>query len=341
VAVSLLAAGALDAADKPPARLWMFAGLYLLAFVAQLGNAGTLSRVPEPPMPPAPAKPERLVHLLGMPLRDPKFRPLIRFSASWQFAVNLAQPFFTIFFLQQLGFGVSAVMAFTIVSQLASAWALKRWGALTDRFGDKSVLNVAAPTFIACIAAMIGASQLHPNWIAAAYLVVVHAVMGVAGAGVTLASGNIALKLSPRGGAAAYLSLNSLVGSVIGGLAPILGGLGAQFFAARHVGLVLEWSGPVVKGELIGVHLTGWDFYFVLSALFGLYALHRLGFVDEEGALARREMMQAILERARTRFARPPAVAGAESPEDISQHLADGDLTIAGDVAPDTALTRS
>jgi MFS family permease len=330
VAVSLVAAGALDVADKPPARLWMFAALYLLAFVAQLGNAGTLSRVPEPSMPPAPAKPVRLVQLLGEPLRDPTFRPLIRFSASWQFAVNLAQPFFTIFFLQQLGFGVSAVMAFTIVSQLASAWGLKRWGALIDRFGDKSVLNVAAPTFIVCIAAMAGASDIGPRWLAAAYLVVVHVVMGLAGAGVTLASGNIAVKLSPRGNAAAYLSLNSLIGSVVGGFAPILGGLGSQFFAERHVGLVLEWTGPVVKGELLGVHLTGWDFYFVLSALFGLYALHRLAFVDEAGALARREMMQAILERARAGFARPPAVAGAEPPDDISQHLTDDDPALGG-----------
>jgi len=339
VAVSLVAAVALDVADKPPARLWMFAALYLVAFVAQLGNAGTLSRVPEPPMP-APSKPVRLLHLLGEPLRDARFRPLIRFSASWQFAVNLAQPFFTIYFLQQLGFGVSAVMAFTIVSLLASAWGLKRWGALIDRFGDKSVLNVAAPSFIACIAAMAGASDIGLRWLAAAYLVVVHVVMGLAGAGVTLASGNIAVKLSPRGNAAAYLSLNSLIGSVMGGFAPILGGLGSQFFAERHVGLVLEWSGPVAKGRLLGVHLTGWDFYFVLSALFGLYALHRLAFVGEAGELARGPMMQAILERARARFARPPAVAGAEPPEDISQLLTDDDPAIGAGGAPDRALTR-
>jgi MFS family permease len=325
VGVSLLAAGALDVADHPPERLWMFAGLYALAFLAQLGNAGALARVPEPPMPPAPEKPARLVELLGQPLRDAKFRPLIRFSASWQFAVNLAQPFFTIFFLQQLGFGVSLVMTFTIVSQLASAWGLKRWGALIDRFGDKSVLNVAAPTFILCIAAMVGASQLHPRWLAAAYLIVVHVVMGLAGAGVSLASGNIALKLSPHGAAAPYLSLNSLVGSVVGGLAPMLGGLLSQAFAERKVGLVVEWSGPRLTGQLLGIELTGWDFYFVLSALCGLYALHRLAFVGEAGELGRREMMRVILERARSRFARPPAVAGAEAPEGISQILAADD----------------
>jgi len=333
VAVSLLAAAALDAANRPPGQVYVFGGLYALAFVAQLMNAAALARVPEPPMPPAPAQPQRLVQLLGAPLRDPRFMPFIRFSASWQFAVNLAQPFFTIFFLKQLGFGVSVVMAFTIVSQLASGWALKRWGALTDRFGDKSVLNVAAPTFIVCIAAMVGASQIGPRWLVAAYLVLVHVAMGLAGAGVSLASGNIALKLSPRGAAAPYLSANSLISSVVGGVAPILGGLGSQFFSERKVGLVLEWSGPVLRGEVLGVHLSGWDFYFVLSALFGLYALHRLAFVSEDGALEGREMMHAMLDRARTRFARPPAVAGAEAPADISQHLADDDPALAGDAA--------
>lgn len=340
VAVSLLGAAALDAANHPPAHIYVFGGLYALAFVAQLMNAASLARVPEPPMPPAAGKPQRLFRLLGEPLRDPKFQPLIRFSASWQFAVNLAQPFFTIYFLRQLGFGVSVVMAFTIVSQLASGWALKRWGALADRFGDKSVLNVAAPTFIACIAAMVGASQIGPRWMVVVYLILVHVVMGLAGAGVSLSSGNIALRMSPRGAAAPYLSANSLISSVIGGIAPVIGGLSSEFFAERKVGLVLEWRGPLVKGPLLGVHLTSWDFYFVFSALFGLYALHRLAFIDEEGALGRRDMMAAMLDNARARFARPPAVAGAEPPADLSQQLED-DPALQGEAAAMSATPAS
>lgn len=320
VVIGLLAGVALDVADGDKASgALVFAGLFALAGVSQLLSASTLALAPEPVMPPGP--PARLGELLRAPLRDARFRPLIRFTASWQFAVNLAQPFFTVFFLQQLGFGVTLVMGLTVVSQLANIWALKRWGVLADRFGSKSVLNVAAPTYIACIAAMIGASQLGATGLGAAYLVAVHVVMGVAGAGVTLASGSMAINLAPAGAAAPYLSVNALISSALGGLAPVLGGLGAQFFAARRVGIVLEWSGPMVRGDLAGLHLRGWDFYFVLSALLGLYALYRLTHVKEEGELPRGEMVQQILAQARARFARPPSLGGADAPEELTVDL--------------------
>ncbi|CAN7431845.1 MFS transporter [Phenylobacterium sp. LjRoot219] len=322
VVISLLAALALDVAGaQRDSSAVVFAGLFILAFVAQLLSAMTLARAPEPTMPPAPPKPARLVELLRGPLHDASFRPLVRFTASWQFAVNLAQPFFTVFLLQQLGFTVTFVMVLTIVSQLANLWALKRWGPLADRYGAKSVLNVAAPTYIVCIAAMIGASQLGANWLGVVYLVVVHLVMGVSGAGVTLGSASIALDLSPAGAAAPYLALNALISSAVAGVAPVLGGLGAEFFEARRVALVLEWAGPRIRGDLLGVHLTGWDFYFLFSALWGLYALHRLTLVRVEGEVPRSEMVQQILAQARARFARPPAVGAADPPEEVSADL--------------------
>ena len=322
VLMGLIAAALLDVTDGDRhAVSVVFASLFAVAFIGQLCSAAALSTVPEPEMPPPPPSPQRLLDLLRTPLQDPKFRPLIRFTASWQFAVNLAQPFFTVFILQQLGLGVTMAMAFTVASQLANVWALKRWGGLSDRFGSKSVLNIAAPTYIFCIAAMIGAAQIGPREWVIGYLILVHVVMGAAGAGVSLASGNIVLKLSPAGAAAPYLSTNALLSSAIGGLAPMVGGIGAEFFAARHVGLVLEWSGPQAKGELMGLHLTGWSFYFALSALCGLYSLYRLGFVQEEGALARRDMMREILLRGHARSARPPQSGGADAPDELSTDL--------------------
>lgn len=114
---------------------------------------------------------------------------------------------------------------------------------------------------------------------------------------------------------------NALISSLAGGLAPILGGLCAQLFAERRVGLVLEWSGPLVRSARIGIDLTGWDFYFVLSALCGLYALHRLALVHEDGELGRREMMEVVFGRSRSLFGRPPAAAGAAPPDELSEDL--------------------
>jgi MFS family permease len=320
IVVGPLAAAALDAAPEDN-RALVFAALFAMAFLAQLFSATALAMVPEPMMPPAPARPARLLQLLQAPLRDPKFRPLIRFNASWQFAVNLAQPFFTVFILQQLSLGITLAMALTVVSQVANGWALKRWGPLADRYGAKSVLNVAAPTFILCIAAMIGAAQIGPRGLVIAYLVLVHVGMGVAAAGVSLASGAIALKLSPEGAAAPYLSANALVSSAIGGLAPMVGGFCAEFFAARHFRVALEWRGSLINGELLSLSLTGWTFYFAFSALLGLLAVHRLAAVLEAGSLDRRGMMREILVLGQARFARPPRGGGADAPEDLAADL--------------------
>jgi MFS family permease len=305
-------------------RPLVFGGLYLLAFVAQVLSAASLSRAVEPTMPEQ-GEHRRLGALLSGPLRDPDFRSLIRFTASWQFAVNLAQPFFTVYILKQLGFSVTVMMALTIVSQLANVWALKRWGLLSDHYGFKSVLNLAAPAFLLCVAGMIGAGQFASQAVALVYLVLLHLLLGVSSAGVSLASGAIAQKLSPKGEAAAYLSANGLISSVAGGIAPILGGLGAHFFAVREFGLSLDWTGPRYQGEMLGLRLSGWDFYFALSALCGLYALHRLAMIREEGEIDRRDLMQVIIERASSRFG--GATAGSSAPVELSAALAEGETT--------------
>src|ERR671912_298478 len=84
-----------------------------------------------------------------------------------------------------------------------------------------------------------------------------------------------------------FIATNALVIAIAAGLAPLLGGFCQDFFAARGLSLALEWSGPRFKGEVMHLSVQSWDFYFLLSALIGLYALHRLALVRDEGALVR------------------------------------------------------
>jgi MFS family permease len=246
-------------------------------------------------------------------MKDEQFRKLVSFLASWQFAVNLAQPFFTVFFLSQLGLKMTFVMGLTVVSQLANMLTLSRWGAISDLFGNKSVLTVAAPAFILCIAAMIGASQIGPTILVMAYLVVLHLIMGASSAGVAVASGAIVMKHSPRGSSAAYLALNALVCSAAAGLAAMVGGACADIFAARKLTLVLAWSGPHFKGQVLGLQVHSWDFYFLFSALLGLYALHRLALVPSSGTAEGTELIRELLERARNARRSFTPVAGTKA----------------------------
>src|SRR3546814_997337 len=72
------------------------------------------------------------------------------------------------------------------------------WGRIADRFRNISVLAVAAPLFVLCIFGWTFTSFPGPHALTMPLLFLLHVVMGLALAGVTLASGNIALKLSDR-----------------------------------------------------------------------------------------------------------------------------------------------
>jgi MFS family permease len=306
-----LAAGALHFADPvggggSPA---VFAGLYGIGFVSSLFSTWQLAKVPEPSMP-APVPGRRLRTLLAQPLKDPDFVRLLRFFASWQFAVNLAAPFFTVFMMRQLGFSAGFVLMMSIVSQIANIMVLRVWGQLSDRFTNKTVLTFAAPAFIACIAAMALAGQIGPPGWTIAYLVVLHMLMGMTSAGVALASTAVGLKLAPRGSASAYVATNALVTALAAGTAPLLGGLFATFFERRELRIYMDWRAPGGALDLVSISIGWWQFFFLISAVFGLYSLHRLSFVREEGEVPRREMVQHVLNVARRGVRNASTVAG-------------------------------
>jgi len=314
---SLAAAFALDRA--PEGSTWRpvaFAGLYMAAFIAGLLSCRELALTPEPQMP-ARAEQVKLLPLLRAPLRDHNFRRLIIFLASWQFAVNLATPFFTVFFVKQLGLNITFVVILGVISQATNVLALRSWGLLSDRFANKSVLGVAAPLFILCIAAMVGASQIHDRVWVMAYLVGLHALMGLATAGVTLSSGNIAMKLSPRGSATAYIAANALISSAAAGLAPVLGGVFADFFAARRLEILLRWTSPGDVLTLMPLRISNWDFYFLIAFALGLYALHRLALVKEAGEVDSKAMVGEIVAQARRDVRNLSPIAGLKMLTDV------------------------
>lgn len=272
-----------------------FAAMFGFGCVTGLVSAAVVSRMPEPIMP-QPSERVPLFQLLRVPLADINFRRLLTFVVSWQLAVNLATPFFTVFIVRQLGFDVSMVMVLSATSQLANLLALRSWGSLSDRFSNKTVLLVSAPAYILSIVAMIGASQSGNQTFVTGWLVLLHVLMGASVAGVTLASTNIALKLSPKGAATAYVATNAMAVALAAGLAPIVGGLLADFFAARRLELLLSWTGP--SGTLaFPLRLSHWDFYFLLAGVIGFYAVHRLSLVAEQGEIDRREMVDQVLGR--------------------------------------------
>lgn len=79
--------------------------------------------------------------------------------------------------------------------------------------------------------------------------------------------------------------MRSLISGAAATLAPILGGILANRFEGERVTLTLSWISAALNKtwEVTTVNLRGLDFLFILAFLFGLYALHRLLVVHEEG----------------------------------------------------------
>ena len=125
-------------------------------------------------------------------------------------------------------------------------------------------------------------------------LIAIHIIMGLASAGVSLASGNISLKLAPKGQATVYLAANTIANSVAAGIAPILGGKFADFFTDRQLAWTLKYTTPGGEFNLPTLNLQQWDFFFVFAFIIGLYALHRLAMIKEAGEVEEKIVAQEL-----------------------------------------------
>jgi MFS family permease len=229
---------------------------------------------------------------------------------SWNFAVNLAGPFFMVYMLKRLGLSMSFIIGLSIVSQVMNFAFLKVWGRFTDRFSNKSVLAISGPLFIISILAWTFTTMPEKYFLTIPLLIVLHIVMGLASAGVSLASGNIGLKLAPKGQATAYLATNTIVSSVAAGIAPILGGKFADFFAGRELAWTLKYTTPAGELSLPTLNLQQWDFFFALAFLIGLYSLRRLAKIKEVGEVEEKIVVDELFTEVKSQVRTLSSVEG-------------------------------
>ncbi len=309
--LSLIAAGFVDvwAHWLPWPKTYAYSVIYALAFIGGAYSVYAGRRIHEPPM-----ESEVIaggwIGQLRAPFQNKNFRRLISFLASWNFAVNLAAPFFTVHMLKRMDLNLAMIVGLGTLSQMAAYLMVSQWGAIADRFSNKSVLSVCAPLFVLCIFAWTFTMFPERHDYTIALLIAIHVLTGVASAGVSLASGNITLKLAPRGNATAYLAVNSLVNSLAAGSASMIGGLTADFFLSRQLSVIFRYHEPTGDTEFNAMSFAQWDFFFILAAIVGLYALHRLSLVREEGHVKESVVIETLLTNARRGMRNLSTVAG-------------------------------
>jgi MFS-type transporter involved in bile tolerance (Atg22 family) len=289
---TLLASAAIDRA-APDQRLPVYAGIFVVATLTGFMASRQLARASEPAMQDAgPAAP--LLSRLCVPFRDSNFRRLLVFLGAWNLASNFAAPFVTVYLLQQLRYPLATVTSMWVTSQVANAITLYLWGRVSDRLSNKSILAVALPLYFVCTLGLVFTNLGESTGMQMALLYLLHVLMGAASGGIGLATGNLGLKLAPRGEATTYLASIGLVSAVAGGVAPLLAGALAQALQASELAVVVRWVAPGGAGEARVLSFAHWEFVFALSAMLGLYVLHALSRIREGDEISERLVIQEL-----------------------------------------------
>jgi len=282
----------------PDMEAYSYSILFFLGYVAGMISTYLINKIPHPPMSQPEAKDyDKSVRFdyLKKPLRHKNFRELLTFLCIWNFATNLAAPFFVVYMLKTLGYDMVFVIVITLISQVMHTLTLKIWGKYSDLYSNKTVLKISGTIFVFCIFGWTFTTFPEKHFLTTPLLVVLHILMGISTAGVTLSSGNIALKLAPRNEATSFLAVKSILISLAAGIAPLVGGFFADFFEDKTMSIDFNWHAGNDNVLFQTLSIQHWDFFFLLAFLIGLYSLRRLVYVQEDGVVKHKEAMRGMM----------------------------------------------
>ncbi|MEJ7738206.1 MAG: MFS transporter [Chitinophagaceae bacterium] len=251
-----------------------------------------LSRTPEPR---APLLQENIFLLLRKPLQNKNFRKFLLFNSFWAFSLNIATPFITIFLLKTVHLPLSYVIGLGIASQFSSILSIRAWGKYSDRFSNKTVIRICAPVYAVCIFAWTLTENFVSPLSSIFFLLLISIGSGISTAGVNLAMSNISLKMAPKEDAIVYISARNMITSLFPAIAPVLGGLMADFFASHSLSWSMQWTTPSGNSMVHLLELQHWSFFFFIGAVLAMISLRLLKDVTEEGEIKREVMVSTMM----------------------------------------------
>jgi len=282
VVLSISIALTLDLVKKyyPGAVLTTYSFMFIAGGVIGLSSAYFLSRTPEPESIKAN---DHIFRLFKKPLQNKNFRNLLIFNSAWVFALNIATPFFSVYMMKSIGLPLSYIIALGILTQLSCIVSIKIWGRYADSFSNKTIIAIGAPLYICCIVAWCFVGISSHEYMNVGLLAVINIVTGIATAGINLSLTNIGLKLAPKEDAIVYLSSKNIITAFFSSVAPLIGGLLADFFTNRQLNWNIQWGGPGGLKEIHLLALHQWNFLFLIGAILAMLAVKLLSRIQETG----------------------------------------------------------
>jgi len=264
----------------PQYELTAYAAMFIMGGVTGMLGVYFLARAPEPK---TTLEDNKLLALFTKPLKDINFRNLLTFHSFYAFATSLALPFFVVYMMKTIGLSFAWIIFLGLLAKFGSIFSLKFWGAFSDKYSNKTVIVICAPTFITCILSWTFAAMTTNHMVSIALLTAIHLISGVSAAGIDLAINNMAIKLAPKNEAISYISARNIVVAVFSAAGPIAGGLMADFFASHHLVWDIQWQGPSGISTFHLLELQNWNFFFVISAVLALLSMRLVKRIKEQG----------------------------------------------------------
>lgn len=256
-------------------KMTAFIVVFLVGTVAGLAGHFVLYRAPSPHYPEEPERQDSMQNLI-QPFRDLNFRRLIVFYASWNFAIGLSGPLFSVFMLDRLGFNYTTISLMNALGLLTTIIGYQVWSSLIDRYGGKPVMQILLiPGALNAI--MWGLCQ--PGG-----YVMVSIAMAISGfimSGIQIGVTPLLYGLLPQDTQSLkvyYLASWSTSINLIYALGPILGGI----LVASLKGVEYAWMGLTI-GD---IHIL-----FLLSAIARLAPSFFLRSVEETRAISSRDLL--------------------------------------------------
>jgi MFS family permease len=221
--------------------------------------------------------------LIGFDLtifKETNFLWFLLYFSLWMFAVNVSNPFFNLYMLDNLEIDVSWVTIYNSFTAGANLLMLLWWGKLADRIGNRLILLlVGMVVAVTPILWLLAGSDRISLWV---WLPLLHLIGGGTWAAIDLCSNNIQMDVVPQRNQASYFAIAAAVSGVAGAIGTTAGGFLAQF---------------ADYGGLPGL--------FVLSGLLRLVALIPLIFIRERCSQPFVHLMQLLHQKMPSLFPPP------------------------------------
>lgn len=267
---SLLLARLLDVfpQDSSFEGLVGFSFLFVIAVVFGELDVLLYKKIPEPTMEKETER-VRLLELLKKPFQDLNFRRYLLFISVRNFSIYFMAPFVSVFLLTYLKMSYFEIYLLNSIHMGTFIFFSRLWGSIIDKVGNRPIKFIClVPLALHPLFYLLASPGAHMY-----VLVPLYFALGIFSAGVTIASVNLLIGLSPIKGRSMFVAMVfSLVG-LVASLAPLLSGK------------IIEWT-EGVSFVLGGHRFINLHFVFIMAVFLRFLSVYLFSKIKEQGALS-------------------------------------------------------